>query len=103
MRRRGLLASVALVLAAAGAVAQQGQQPPAQGLRPEQREPVAFTAGQLEFDERTNTVIASGGVEAGCCARARSGSTATPTASMRAAMSPSSRPMAASSSPRRRS
>lgn len=64
MRRRGLLASVALVLAAAGAVAQQGQQPPAQGLRPEQREPVAFTAGQLEFDERTNTVIASGGVEA---------------------------------------
>lgn len=57
MRGRLWLAGGAMLLAAAGAGAQQAP-------RPESREPVAFTAGQLAFDERTNTVIASGGVEA---------------------------------------
>jgi LPS-assembly protein len=63
-RRRALLAGGALMLAAAGAAAQQAGREGAPAARPELREPVAFTAGQLEFDERTNTVIASGGVEA---------------------------------------
>ena len=56
MRSRARLAAAALVLATAEASAQ--------GPRPERREPVAFTAGALQYDERTNTVIASGGVEA---------------------------------------
>jgi LPS-assembly protein len=60
MRARAMLAGGVLLLAAAGAAAQQA----GRSERPEQREPVAFTAGALEFDERTNTVIASGGVEA---------------------------------------
>jgi LPS-assembly protein len=60
MRARGLFAGGVLLLAAAGAAAQQATR----SERPEMREPVAFTAGQLQFDERSNTVIASGGVEA---------------------------------------
>jgi LPS-assembly protein len=60
MRARAVLAGGLLLLAAAGAAAQQV----GRAEREEQREPVAFTAGQLEFDERSNTVIASGGVEA---------------------------------------
>lgn len=60
MRARALAAAAALLAAAAGAAAQQA----AREERQELREPVAFTAGQLEFDERSNTVIASGGVEA---------------------------------------
>ncbi|WP_291297080.1 LPS-assembly protein LptD [Elioraea sp.] len=68
MRRSALLAGTALLLAAAAtAVAQQAQQQPQQQRpesRPEARQPVTFTAGELQYDERTNTVIASGGVEA---------------------------------------
>jgi LPS-assembly protein len=63
-RRRSWLAGGALLLAAAGAAAQQAGREGAPGARPAEREPVTFTAGELVFDERTNTVIASGGVEA---------------------------------------
>ncbi|WP_144185582.1 LPS-assembly protein LptD [Elioraea rosea] len=59
IRRGALLASTALMLAAGAAAQQAGRE-----TRPEAREPVAFTAGELSFDERSNTVIASGGVEA---------------------------------------
>ena len=59
MRRAAFFAATAALVAAATAAAQPTGR---EGDR--FRGPVAFTAGAIEFDERTNTVIASGGVEA---------------------------------------